>query len=55
LQPIYFKSDRLPGVLDVVDFPIMRHGYAVHHTDKRLSPTAQAFRAFVPGSAVSVA
>jgi len=34
-------------VLNVADFPIMRHWYVVHRTDKRLSPTAQAFREFV--------
>jgi len=34
-------------VLDVEDFPIMRHWYLVHKKDKRLSPVAQAFRQFV--------
>jgi len=42
-------------VLDVVDFPIMRHWYVVHRTDKRLSPTAQAFREFVLGRVVPAA
>lgn len=34
-------------VLDVVGFPLLRHWYVVNRTDKRLSPTAQAFRDFV--------
>ena len=34
-------------VLDVEDFPIMRHWYLVHKKDKRLSPVVQAFRHFV--------
>lgn len=42
-------------VLDVVDFPIMRHWYVVHRTDKRLSPTALAFREFVLGQTAPVA
>jgi DNA-binding transcriptional LysR family regulator len=33
-------------VLDVEGFPIMRHWYVVHRVDKRLSPVAQAFKAF---------
>jgi DNA-binding transcriptional LysR family regulator len=32
--------------LDVEGFPIMRHWYMVHRVDKRLSPVAQAFKAF---------
>lgn len=35
------------AVLNVEDFPIMRHWYVVHRADKRLSPTAQAFKEFV--------
>ena len=35
------------AVLNVESFPIMRHWYVVHRTDKRLSPVAQAFKAFV--------
>ena len=35
------------AVLDVEGFPIMRHWYIVHRTDKRLSPVAQAFKEFV--------
>jgi len=34
-------------VLDVEHFPILRHWYVVHREGKRLSPVAQAFRAFV--------
>jgi DNA-binding transcriptional LysR family regulator len=34
-------------VLKVEGFPIMRHWYIVHRADKRLSPAAQAFKAFV--------
>jgi DNA-binding transcriptional LysR family regulator len=35
------------AVLAVKGFPILRHWYIVHRTDKRLSPVAQAFKAFV--------
>jgi DNA-binding transcriptional LysR family regulator len=35
------------AVLKVESFPIMRHWYFVHRADKRLSPTAQAFKEFV--------
>lgn len=38
------------AVLDVEGFPIMRHWYVVHRADKRLSPTAQAFKEFVLAS-----
>lgn len=34
-------------ILNVEDFPIMRHWYLVHRKDKRLSPVAQEFRQFV--------
>jgi DNA-binding transcriptional LysR family regulator len=34
-------------VLKVEGFPILRHWYIVHRADKRLSPAAQAFKAFV--------
>ncbi len=37
------------AVLKVEGFPIMRHWYVVHRNDKRLSPLAQAFKAFVLG------
>jgi len=40
------ESKRL-AVLDVEEFPIMRHWYLVHPRSKRLSPVAQAFRQFV--------
>jgi DNA-binding transcriptional LysR family regulator len=35
------------AVLAVEGFPIMRHWYIVHRADKRLSPVARAFKAFV--------
>ena len=34
-------------VLDVRGLPVMRRWFVVHLAAKRLSPTAQAFRAFV--------
>lgn len=34
-------------VLDVEGFPLLRHWYLVHRSDKRLSPSARAFRDFV--------
>lgn len=34
-------------VLDMADFPILRHWYVVHRQGKRLSPVAQAFKEFV--------
>lgn len=34
-------------VLDVQDFPIMRHWHVVHRKNKRLSSVAQAFREFL--------
>ena len=34
-------------VLDVAEFPIMRHWYMVHRRGKRLSPVARAFHDFV--------
>jgi len=34
-------------VLDVAEFPIMRHWYVVHRKGKRLSDAAQAFRTFM--------
>lgn len=40
------ESKRL-AVLDVEEFPIMRHWYMVHPRSKRLSPVAEAFRRFV--------
>jgi DNA-binding transcriptional LysR family regulator len=35
------------AVLDVVDFPILRHWYVVHRKSKRLSHVAQAFHDFL--------
>jgi DNA-binding transcriptional LysR family regulator len=34
-------------VLDVQDFPVMRHWFIVNRRGKRLSPVANAFREFV--------
>jgi DNA-binding transcriptional LysR family regulator len=34
-------------ILDVEDFPIMRHWYLVHRTGKRLPPVAESFKVFV--------
>jgi len=34
-------------VLDVKEFPILRHWYLVHHHGKRLSPVVAAFRQYV--------
>lgn len=42
------------AVLDVQDFPIMRHWYVVHPKSKRMSPVAQVFREFVLDGAHSV-
>lgn len=36
-------------ILDVEDFPIMRHWYLVHLQNKRLPPMVQAFKDFVLG------
>ncbi len=38
-------------VLNIEDFPIMRHWYVVHRKGKRLSGAAEAFRKFVLGEA----
>ncbi|MBN4080205.1 LysR family transcriptional regulator [Beggiatoa alba] len=38
-------------ILNVEDFPIIRHWYLVHRKDKRLSPVAQEFRKFVLSNA----
>jgi DNA-binding transcriptional LysR family regulator len=40
---------RRVAVLKVEGFPILRHWYVVHRTDKRLSPVAEAFKTFVLG------
>ena len=34
-------------ILDVEEFPIMRHWYVVHRQGKRLSMVAQAFKDFL--------
>ena len=41
-------------VLDVQEFPIMRHWYVVHRKGKRLSAVAQAFRSFLLGEAKTI-
>ena len=41
-------------VLDVEDFPIMRHWYIVHRRGKRLSPTAEAFKEFLLKDAMAL-
>ena len=41
-------------VLDIRDFPIMRHWYLVHRKGKRLSAAAEAFRKFLRGEAATV-
>ncbi len=38
-------------VLDIADFPIMRHWYVVHRKGKRLSATAEAFKRFMRAEA----
>ncbi|SKA58816.1 LysR substrate binding domain-containing protein [Enterovibrio nigricans DSM 22720] len=40
------ESKRL-CILDVENFPILRHWYLVHRKEKRLSPIAEAFQHFV--------
>jgi len=42
------------NVLDVEDFPVMRHWYLVHRKGKRLSPIAQAFHEFVVSEASGI-
>ena len=41
-------------VLDIEDFPIMRHWYIVHRRGKRLSPAAQAFKEFLLKDAMAL-
>ena len=41
-------------MLDVADFPIMRHWYIVHRRGKRLSAVAEAFKKFVLGEARNI-
>ena len=35
------------AVLDIADFPIMRHWYVVHRRGKRLSAATEAFKQFM--------
>ena len=42
------------AVLDVADFPIMRHWYVVHRKGKRLSAPAQKFKEFLKKEARSI-
>lgn len=41
-------------VLDVAGLPLMRDWYVIHRRDKRLSPAAAAFRAFLLHNAASI-
>ncbi|TAM47201.1 MAG: hypothetical protein EPN55_03160, partial [Gammaproteobacteria bacterium] len=41
-------------VLDVAEFPIMRHWYVVHRKGKRLSAAAEAFKEFLLKDAVAL-
>ena len=41
-------------ILDVQNFPILRHWYVVHRKGKRLSPIATAFRQFVLSEAENI-
>lgn len=43
------------AVLDVIGTPVVRDWYLVHRTNKRLSPAAQAFKAFLLNTAGSSA
>ena len=42
------------AVLEVEDFPILRHWYVVHRKGKRLSPIAESFRDFVFSEAETI-
>ena len=42
------------AVLDIEDFPIMRHWYVVHRRGKRLSAPAQKFKEFLKKEARSI-
>lgn len=44
--PLELETKRL-AILDVKEFPILRHWYVVHRRGKRLSPVAESFRRFV--------
>jgi DNA-binding transcriptional LysR family regulator len=41
-------------ILDVEEFPIMRHWYIVHRKGKRLSVVAQAFKDFLLSEAKTI-
>ena len=41
-------------ILDVMDFPILRHWYVAHRKGKRLSAVAQAFKEFLLGEAAQL-
>jgi len=41
-------------ILDVAEFPILRHWYVVHRKGKRLSPMAQAFKDFLLNEATQI-
>lgn len=51
--PLELETKRLV-VLDVKEFPILRHWYLVHRHGKRLSPVAEAFRQYVLAHADSI-
>ena len=42
------------SILDVEDFPILRHWYVVYRKGKRLAPVAEAFRQFIHKEAKSL-
>ncbi len=42
------------AVLDIEDFPIMRHWYVVHRKGKRLSATADVFKRFIRAEAATL-
>ncbi len=46
IHTLELETGRL-GILDVQDFPIMRHWYVVQRKGKRLLPAAQESRLFV--------
>ena len=42
-------------ILDVKSFPIKRHWFIVHRSQKRLSPPAEAFKEFMINEAAALA
>jgi len=42
------------AILDVAEFPILRHGYVVHRRGKRLSASAQQFKDFLMNEAAGL-